>query len=234
MSASDVPINTTSTHAGGSIDKGPGSRLVHLFCFGLRHHDSPKLAKLVGRNGVHRSVFPVSPSVGRRVEHNEVGLAKIASDFAQAWQSGQRPMLSDCLGRVSDDLRSSLLQQLLPLDAKHRQQAGKVVSVDDYRQICESVGLDPEVCLSNVINPAQADPPDSERTSWHAPQLDVTGDYVAPEHADSGSLEFVVKQGPAQDAQDLDDQDLDAQDTQDPGHPPEIARIGRYRIEKVL
>lgn len=92
--------------------------------------------------------------VGRHVGQNETELAKVASDFELAWQSDHRPSLSEFLVRVRDDSRSNLLQQLLPLDAKYRQQAGEVVSLDDYRQLCESEGLDPAVCLSSVINPA--------------------------------------------------------------------------------
>jgi serine/threonine protein kinase/tetratricopeptide (TPR) repeat protein len=148
------------------------------------------------------------------VDHNENVLAKLLLDFEQAWQSGHRPGLVDFLSRVSGELRSSLLQQLVPLDAKHRQLLGEVVSVDDYRDLCESVGLDPAVCLPNLISPPPA--------NLAARQLDVTGDYLAPEHADSGSGEFVVEQGPTANAPNPDNA------------KPAVAYIGRYRIERVL
>jgi hypothetical protein len=110
------------------------------------------------------------------MDHNALELAKIASDFAQAWESGPRPVLGDYLSRVSDDLRRSLLQQLLPLDAKHRQQAGQVVSVDDYRQLCESVGLDPET-LGRLIQTEPDEParnPGPSVTRSFAPASTVT------------------------------------------------------------
>ncbi len=141
----------------GGVGKNSGSRSVHLFFLGSRHHDSAKLVKLLRSGGVHPSVFPVLLSVGRQVDPNELGLVKITSDFAQAWQSGQRPAISDFLNRVSEDLRCSLLQRLLPLDARLRQQTGEVVSVDDYRQLCESVGLEPET-LGRLIQ-TEADEP---------------------------------------------------------------------------
>ncbi|MDP1559788.1 MAG: protein kinase [Pirellulaceae bacterium] len=160
------------------------------------------------------SVLSGLSQAGIQVDRDENVLAKILVDFERAWQSGQRPALFDFLSRVSDELRSSLLQQLVPLDAKHRQQLGEVVSVDDYRDLCESVGLDPAVCLSNLISPTPA--------NRAARQLDVTGDYLAPELADSGSVAFIVEQGATRNAPKPDDV------------KPAVAYIGRYRIERVL
>lgn len=146
--------------------------------------------------------------------HQRKGHCQYRSEFEQTWQSGHRPVLLDFLSRVPDGLRSSLLQQLLPLDAKHRQQSGEVVSVDDYRDLCESLGVDPVACLSNAI----------KRTTdkQAAQQLDVTGDYVAPELANSDSREFVVNQGPTPSVPPRGDA------------KPVVTRIGRYRVERIL
>lgn len=148
------------------------------------------------------------------MDRNKNFLAEIAAEFEQAWQSGHRPALQDFLSRVSNDLRSSLLQQLVPLDAKHRQQSGDVVSVDDYRELCESLGVDPVACLSNVIKPTPA--------NQAAQDLDVTGDYVAPEHANGSSLGFVVEHGPKTNTTNREDS------------KPAVTRIGRYRVERIL
>lgn len=156
-------------------------------------------------------------------------LTKIASDFERAWQSGQRPVLSEFLGRVPKDLQTSALQRLLPLDVNYREQAGEVVSIDDYRELCDLLRLEPSVDQSSLVDSAPIDADSFDRLfnqtaipdgqSMTAPQMEVTGDYSPSRSLSQDSADFGVAQSAAP----------------SPIDPPaRLGRIGRFVLLNVL
>ncbi|MBL8854225.1 MAG: protein kinase, partial [Planctomycetaceae bacterium] len=153
------------------------------------------------------------------MDRTEIDFSEILSDFEMAWQSGNRPALNEYLGRVSDDLRSSLLQRLLRVDVEHRQSVGEVVSADDYGDLLESLGVDPESCLASLIDLTTAMP--------SARHLDVTGDYSPHGPAKVDSEDFVI--------QPLANSSTSPADTRNQDDKNRVVtRIGRYRIERAL
>ena len=90
-----------------------------------------------------------------------------ADDFEKAWQTGQRPSISDYRNRVDEEERISLVRRLIPLDAAYRQKVGEAISIDDYHELCHAHGIDPSDCLRSVLGIT------ADLTDLHAPE---TGD----------------------------------------------------------
>lgn len=150
-------------------------------------------------------------------------LARIAADFEQAWRSSQRPSLAEFVNRVVADSRSQLLRQLLPIDEKFRRQLGESVAVDDYRQLCESHGLNPEELLPTSLG--RSSKPYQAATVAPYPISNqsvpsVTNNHLpADSHSSLETTPFVLNSN----------SDIDAASSDG-----EAKFIGRYRAERIL
>ena len=57
---------------------------------------------------------------------------QVCDDFESAWKAGERPFVDDVLGSFPEEVRGSVLNELLPIEIAWRQKSGETPSVDSY------------------------------------------------------------------------------------------------------
>jgi hypothetical protein len=110
---------------------------------------------------------------------------QVCDVFEAAWTNGETPSVTAAIDSVGDDVRSALLEELIPIDLAYRRRLGEDVSADDYKS--RFPDLNTEWLTECFVLPASNDGlPTNSTIDFEAEQF--PGDNVEPRRFDFSSF----------------------------------------------